>query len=282
MLPIFQAWLQSEDGKVVAIPGSISLGRSTSNTIVLASEKVSRRHAIINAQNQGEFWLVDLGSSNGTYVNDRRINLPVKLKDQDRVAIGRHLFTFRQKGTAPDIELTNPEASVREFRSQSVWLLVADIENFSLLSQRLEIDRLATVVGAWMLNCKNLVEDHGGVINKYVGDGFLAHWPDTEACAPLIGAMTKELLTRSTQEPRFRTVLHRGEVSVSGSPLAGEELLGSEVNFTFRMEKLAGKLGVPLLLSEAASAKLPAQFPTRLIGYHQLQGFENHFNFFVP
>ena len=60
------AWLDTGWNKF-PIHGGCSIGRSPQNAVVLDSPKVSRRHAIINVQNVGEFWLIDLGSSNGTF-----------------------------------------------------------------------------------------------------------------------------------------------------------------------------------------------------------------------
>jgi adenylate cyclase len=54
-------------------------------------------HALIQVQNIGEFWLVDLGSSNGTFLNKRRVHQPVRLHDQDKIFIGgRRLFFGNQ------------------------------------------------------------------------------------------------------------------------------------------------------------------------------------------
>jgi hypothetical protein len=61
------AWLEAADGKRHPIKGSCSLGRTAANTVVLQSPKVSRRHALIHLQNIGELWLIDFGSSNGTF-----------------------------------------------------------------------------------------------------------------------------------------------------------------------------------------------------------------------
>ena len=77
-------WLEQVDGGRVEIQGTCSLGRAPSNQFVLRDEKVSRRHAIVHAQGQNEFWLVDLGSSNGTYVNGRRVAQPIQLRDRER------------------------------------------------------------------------------------------------------------------------------------------------------------------------------------------------------
>ena len=61
------AWLEATDGKRHPIKGSRSLERTAANTVVLESPKVSRRHALIHLQNIGELWLIDFGSSKGTF-----------------------------------------------------------------------------------------------------------------------------------------------------------------------------------------------------------------------
>ena len=126
------------------------------------------------------------------------------------------------------------------------------------------------------------VANHGGTINKYLGDGFLAYWLDTEGCTPKIASLVKEMLAICSQEPRFRIVLHLGDISVTGSPLLGEELIGSQVNFIFRTERLASLLRVPILISEPANAKLSKLISTRLLDNHKLKGFDDLFSFFVP
>src|SRR5947207_15856103 len=92
------AWLEASDGKRHTLRGSSSLGRALANRIVLDSPKVSRQHALIHLQNIGEFWLIDFGSSNGTFLNKRRIHHPVRLSDGDQITVGDSVFKFRQPG----------------------------------------------------------------------------------------------------------------------------------------------------------------------------------------
>src|SRR5262245_55758775 len=94
------AWLEQTNIGRVEIRGTCSIGRAPSNQVVLPDDKVSRRHAVIHAQDVDEFWLVDLGSSNGTYLNGRRVSQPSRLWDQDRIEIGPFRVVFRQPQAA--------------------------------------------------------------------------------------------------------------------------------------------------------------------------------------
>ncbi|GAB4275223.1 MAG: hypothetical protein Kow0080_24390 [Candidatus Promineifilaceae bacterium] len=67
--------------------GITTIGRSEQNDIAIADPEVSRRHAHITFQN-GAFLLEDLGSTNGTFVNGRRLNTPTPLKDGDIIYLG--------------------------------------------------------------------------------------------------------------------------------------------------------------------------------------------------
>lgn len=74
----------------------ISLGRDGANTIQLHDTEISRRHAEIREQD-GKFQLVDLQSSNGTFVNSNRVTEHL-LASGDRVQVGRSMLIF----TAPE------------------------------------------------------------------------------------------------------------------------------------------------------------------------------------
>src|SRR5438046_9408870 len=87
--------LYSPGMEKIPLRWNCSIGRSPKSAIVLDSPKASRRHAIINLQNVGEFWLIDLGSRNGTFLNKRRVHEPVRLCDMDQIAAGDVAFTFR-------------------------------------------------------------------------------------------------------------------------------------------------------------------------------------------
>ena len=70
----------------------ISIGRASSNTIQLTGEGISRSHARISFEN-GQYILTDLGSSNGTFVNKKRIN-QVVLNHNDKILFSKREFVF--------------------------------------------------------------------------------------------------------------------------------------------------------------------------------------------
>jgi len=276
------AWLEASGDKF-PICGNCSLGRSPKNSIVLDSQKVSRRHAIINVQNVGEFWLIDLGSSNGTFLNHRRLHQPVRLCDHDQVVIGDRIFIFHQPEQISDeYRTTFAERTIREIANVPCWLLVADIEGFTPLSRSLTSDQLAVLCGSWVAACKEIIEAHEGMIDKYLGDGFFAYWREgpsaTKNVATSLGLL-KEAQARN--EPRFRLALHFGFVAIGGMPSMGEEsLMGKEVNFVFRMEKLAGSLGIAVLTSAVGQSKLKSLINCEPVGAHELKGFEGKHELF--
>src|SRR6516164_9190763 len=176
------AWLEAADGGCHPIKGSCSLGRSGANTIVLKSAKASRRHALIHLQNIGELWLIDFGSSNGTFLNKRRIHHPIRLSDGDQITIGDQVFQFRQPLAISDAYKTDViKQTAWEIENIPCWLLVADIRGFTPLSRQMRSEDLDLILGAWIFTCKEIIEKQQGVINKYLGDGFLAYWRETDA-----------------------------------------------------------------------------------------------------
>ena len=277
------AWLETPGRDTVLIQGNWSIGRSAKNTMVLDSPKISRRHAIINVQNVGEFWLIDLGSSNGSFLNKRRVHQPVRLCDRDQIIIGDYVFTFRQPiEVTGEYQSTFMERTIREIENIACWLLVADIEDFTPLSRSLTSDKLATLIGGWVATCKEIIEAHAGMIDKYLGDGFLAYWREDENAAKDVAAALDQLKqAQAKAEPRFRLALHFGLVAIGGVPSMGEEsLMGKDVNFVFRMEKLAGALNISALTSAAGKDKLGSLVQSEPAGAHELKGFEGKHEFF--
>lgn len=81
--------------------GEITIGRVQGNDIVLPKGNISKRHSRI-VQRDGKFIIVDLKSTNGTYVNGKRISAPQVLKEGDKLYIGDFTITLDNPEGADD------------------------------------------------------------------------------------------------------------------------------------------------------------------------------------
>jgi hypothetical protein len=70
-----------------------SIGRSPDCDIFLDDVTVSRRHAVL-IRRDGEFFIEDQGSLNGTFLNRRRIESSSRIADGDELQIGKYRLTF--------------------------------------------------------------------------------------------------------------------------------------------------------------------------------------------
>ena len=72
-----------------------TIGRSKDNDIQLSNDSISAHHAEIHRRREGDFYIVDLASSNGVYVNGNRVN-QLELHDGDLIELGEvrlHFYT---------------------------------------------------------------------------------------------------------------------------------------------------------------------------------------------
>jgi two-component system, cell cycle response regulator len=91
----------AEAGKHYKLGDSpIRIGRDADNEIVLDDPGVSRRHARLERRQQ-KLVLMDVGSKNGTLLNDRELAQTVELKNGDRIKIGATIFKYL---SADDLE----------------------------------------------------------------------------------------------------------------------------------------------------------------------------------
>lgn len=84
----------SESGMVYPMRGdAVTIGRSASSTVQIVDKRVSRHHAVLR-QARESFVAEDLGSKNGTLLNDQPLIGRVKLGFGDKLAIGDTVITF--------------------------------------------------------------------------------------------------------------------------------------------------------------------------------------------
>jgi len=91
----------------------IAIGRDKTNDIVLDNPAVSRFHAKIEEIGNHTFYIDDLKSTNGTFVNDGKVVWRSGLNDGDVITVGKYNLTFFHDepcspSSLPDIDSTIP------------------------------------------------------------------------------------------------------------------------------------------------------------------------------
>lgn len=162
-----------------------TVGRGVDNTIVLASDAASRNHA--RFERRGDvWWVVDVGSTNGTYVNDERVQ-EAALQRGDRVQIGRTIFKLGDTPTTPGPGFTVSDVDGLTGLHNRRWLG----EEVERALQRPEGRPLALVVFD-IDRFKAVNDDHGHLVGDQVlreltglmrtfvraGDGLARHAGD--------------------------------------------------------------------------------------------------------
>jgi hypothetical protein len=97
-----RGWLLEKDGpetgkKYPIFWKNITIGRDPSNGIVINDIAVSAKHLRIRGV-RGSFYIVDLASENGTFLNGKKLLRVKKLNDWDEIRVGRTSFIFRTLG----------------------------------------------------------------------------------------------------------------------------------------------------------------------------------------
>ena len=122
------------------------LGRSTTASVRLADREVSRKHSQIDREGN-DYVLRDLGSSNGTFLNGKRILGPAKLADGDEVLIGTSKMEFRltsgaQSGNNAEIVHTGKagvlEGVVARTSAKATFLPVEQVQDVGQLKRDYE------------------------------------------------------------------------------------------------------------------------------------------------
>ncbi|MEZ4406713.1 MAG: ATPase, T2SS/T4P/T4SS family [Polyangiales bacterium] len=94
----------------------VTVGRVPGNDIVLPKGNVSKRHSRVVLQD-GRFFVVDLKSTNGTYLNGRRITTPSVIRPGDKIYIGDFIVSVEMEGAEVDDSAAPMEMEGQDFGS---------------------------------------------------------------------------------------------------------------------------------------------------------------------
>ncbi len=271
------AYLEYQGQRIVLDP-PFKIGRSKSCALPVDDPQASREHLmIVRDKNSGQWLLSDLSSTNGTYLNGKRLVGTERLKSNDSFSIGKQQFTFH--GAGEDVFHTGTTLSSRTILSiekHCYWLLLADVRNSTKLAQELPPGEASLKIRQWIDECRPLLERAFCTINEYLGDGYLAVSREEQTTPEAIVSLLEQFAgLKSKTGLDFRLIVHRGELQTGAGVSSGvEKLSGTELNFLFKSEKAVSKLGARVNVSAAALAALESLARFEKLGEVRLDGFE--------
>ena len=184
-------------------PGETRLGRGADNDYQLQESCISRYHAAFRSDAQGDAWLTDLGSTNGTYLNGRRLaeRTPTRVADGDRIQLGssvvvkyarldpsdeqfqRELFERSVRDSLTNLynrsfflNQVGPLAELGSMRGLGIAILMLDIDHFKRFNDMYGHDAGDFVLRevAHTLRDSTRAED---LIARYGGEEFILALP---------------------------------------------------------------------------------------------------------
>ena len=234
-----------------------TMGRVANTDITLPYSWVSRKHAMIQREENGRFNLIDLGSSNGTFINGRKIHTPVTLQNGDCIGIGSTRLLFHQDTaparpaapTGPDLD----EMTVAFVQKQIITILICDIHEFTKLSETMGAQWVSQLLQHWTGGVSKLVHKHEGIVDKFIGDAVMALWAGANLrdnihqalkTAIAINAFTSSLGKQVPDLPwplQIGAALNTGEAMMGNLAQDGQSnytVVGDVVNVAFRLENM--------------------------------------------
>jgi len=187
-----------------------------------------------------------------------------------------------------DRYIDNPNAKPATGEERQVTALFTDIEAFSNLAGRVHPQVLVSLLNVYFAEVTQLVTDHGGMIDKIVGDAVHAFFNAPEDlddhvnkaidCALAISRLTEEMRQRAdfNKQDFGRTRIGietgmavLGEVGISGK--LDYTAHGNAINLAARLQDANKFLGTTICIGPAAAAE--CQRPLRPLGEHEIRGF---------
>lgn len=276
-----------------------TIGRGDDNNFVLPDRWISRNHAMLQRMETGEFYLIDLGSRNGSFVNARRVSVPVTLHNGDRLTFGQTELEFYSPDLSPmsdaslGIDSQEFTATATLHVRRLISVLVVDIRDFTVMTRQLDEKILSEVIGTWFRCAGDIIREYGSWVDKYIGDAIMAVWihgaqgispEEMLRIAQALSALHKMTSKLHERYPlpfplRVGAGLNTGYAMV-GNTGTGDRpdytALGDTVNAAFRLESSTKQIGMDVALGETtyqylasslANSNLFKQHTVSLKGY---------------
>ncbi|HEV7867118.1 MAG TPA: FHA domain-containing protein [Chthoniobacteraceae bacterium] len=269
------ASLEFPSGEKVDFDDICTIGRSPGNKVVIASERVSRRHAVIRRGEDGAFQIMDMGSSNGTYVDGLRLARPMPLRDGAEIEIGLQKMVFHAAAS----EAAN--ASTDQPTFCICWLLVLDaVERGCRTPSQ---DLADKTFEGWTERCLRVLARHRGSTMRVLHQGLLAFWRAEGGVgnAAAVADALRSVRAVQLHTEEFRFSLHLGTVEMVGAATGNLTPAGADVIHAIELLRIGRTFNTPVLISSAAQVALGGLLATRVLLPNETPEYHGSERFFT-
>jgi len=201
----------------------------------------------------------------------------------------RHAFQHYVNAEITDMIAADPAHLRLGGERRAITVLFSDIRGFTTLSERLPPEQLGEMLNQYLEAMTDVVFDHGGLLDKYIGDAVMAFWgspvavPDhAQRCCNAALDMLAELrrLNARWEEaglPHFeiRIGINSGDAVVGNfgsSRRFSYTAVGDDVNLASRLEHLNGQFGTGVLISDRTRKTIGDAFICREVDHTPVRG----------
>ena len=179
----------------------------------------------------------------------------------------------------------------KDYRSEKkeATILFCDIRNFTYLFESVDPLKAVQFANSVLAKLGQEVEEVGGTVDRFTGDGFMAHFgvehqTENHALDACRAALLIEKALREINNKRYYNVeevvsagtgIHTGEVAVGEikTPQINQKtVLGDVVNTTSRIEELTKYFSVDTLISESTHQRVRDEFQFKKMSSKKLRG----------
>lgn len=191
-------------------PGKLTLGRAATNSLVIDDVSASRQHAeIVFDSETKQVTLIDLNSTNGTYLNHQRVFGSVRLNHEDLIRVGQVIMHLTR--TTSEIFSPHPTAGTHRFTRE---LVLESLDEHSVLLY--EISRRLNTV----LDLETAVRELTELLKRAMGVqicevtlvGHLKKMQTTEFIYPLARQAIRQCSAEVTPNSMFVPVMNGTEL----------------------------------------------------------------------
>lgn len=193
----------------------------------------------------------------------------------------------------------DPENYSMAGRKAELTVLFSDVRGFTTISEGLEPDQLAALMNEYLGAMTEVIREHRGTLDKYIGDAIMAFWgapvsnPEhaklavitaMEMQAALVG-LNKTLLAKGWPELKIGVGVNTGTMTVGdmGSPVRQSyTVMGDAVNLGSRLEGITKQYGVGIIVGEQTREELKTDIVFRELDRVRVKGKDEPIGIYEP